>query len=182
LDAVRGAHLNSGVGLLVYRLEVTMRIAIILLLIAIVATAQTSSALRQKYGQPTSGTHNERPTSETYNVRPDIKVTVTYTKRGDVCEMFIAPVSETKDGKPFLLKSQPLDEVIDELVPKELRGKYLMGTFLNIICLPKNDCFGVDEDYQRLTIHVHGSTDAHPYASIHWKNRTCARLAKTNSR
>lgn len=159
-----------------------MRIAIILSLLAVVATAQTSSTLRQKYGQPTSATYSGRPTSETYNVRPDIKVTVRYTKGGDVCEMFIAPTSETKDGKPSLLKSQPLDEVIDELVPKEQRGKHLTDTFLDIICLPKNDCFGVDWNYQRLTIHVHGSTDAHPYASIYWKHRTCARLAKTNSR
>jgi hypothetical protein len=159
-----------------------MRIAIILLLTAVVATAQTSSTLRQKYGQPTFETYNGRPTSETYNVRPNIKVTVRYTKGGDVCEMFIAPLSETKDGKPSLMKSRPLDEVIDELVPKEQRGKYLMGTFLNITCLPNNDCFGVEENYRKLLIHRHGSTDAHPYAFIRWKNRTCARLAKTNSR
>jgi hypothetical protein len=151
-----------------------MRIAVIVLLAAVVSTAQTSSTLRQKYGQPTSETHNGRPMSETYNVRADIKVTVRYTKSGDVCEMFVAPLSETTDGKPSLLKSQPLDEVIDELVPKEQRGKQLMDTFLNIACLPKNDCFGVERNYQRLTIHVHGSTDAHPYASIQWKNHTCA--------
>ena len=158
-----------------------MRIALLFLLTAVVATAQTASTLRQKYGLPTSDIYNGQRV-EIYKVRPDIKVTVRYTKHGHVCSMFIAPLSETTDGKPSLLKSQPLDEVIDELVPKEQRGKYLMGTFLNIICLPKNDCFGVEEAYQKLLIHRHGSTDAHPYASIQWKHRTCARLAKTNSR
>ena len=150
-----------------------MRIAILFLLACVVATGQTSSTLHQKYGQPTS---------ETYNVRPNIKVTVTYAKTGEICEMLIEPIAETGNGNRSLLKSQPLEEVIDELVPKEQRGKYLMGTFLNIICLPKNDCFGVEEDYQKLLIHRHGSTDAHPYASIHWKTHTCARLAKTNAR
>jgi hypothetical protein len=160
----------------------TMRIAIILLLTAVAATAQTSSTLRQKYGQPTdSETYKGRPTSETYKVRPDIKVSVEYTKGGDVCEMFIEPVSGTKDGKPPLLKSQPLDEVIDELAPKESRGKHLMDTFLDIVCLPRNDCFGVDWNYQKLAIHVHGSTDAHPFASIRWRHRTCAQLAEKKS-
>jgi hypothetical protein len=149
-----------------------MRMAVFLLLVCVVATGQTSSTLRQKYGQPTS---------ETYNVRPNIKVTVTYAKTAEICEMLIQPIAETENGKPSLLKSQPLAEVIDELVPKEQRGKYLMGTFLNIICLPNNDCFGVEENYEKVLIHRHGSTDAHPYASIHWKTHTCARLDETNA-
>ncbi len=150
-----------------------MRIAIILLLTVVLVTAQDFRTLRQKYGQPISEKHNGRTSSETYKVRPDIKVTATYTKSGDLCEILIAPLSETKEGKPSLLKSEPLNEVIDELVPEEKRGKHLIDTFINITCLPKNDCFGVDRNYQRLTIHVHGSTDAHPYASIQWKHHTC---------
>jgi len=106
-------------------------------------------------------------------VRPDIKLTVTYAKSGDVCEMLIKPASETQNGKPSLLKSQPLNEVIDELVPKEQRGAYLMGTFVNIICLPNDDCGGTDETYQRLSIFRNGGIDAHRYASIHWKRDVC---------
>ncbi|HZE71633.1 MAG TPA: hypothetical protein VE135_19170 [Pyrinomonadaceae bacterium] len=141
-----------------------MRIAIVFFLTGVVSTAQTSSTLREKYGQPVS---------ETYNVRPDIKLTVTYAKSGDVCEMLIKPASETQNGKPSLLKSQPLNEVIDELVPKEQRGAYLMGTFVNIICLPNDDCGGTDETYQRLSIFRNGGIDAHRYASIHWKRDVC---------
>src|SRR5215471_9107902 len=150
-----------------------MRIAFVILLTVVVATAQTGSTLRQKYGQPISDTYDGQPV-EIYRVRPDIKVTVRYTKHGDVCSMFIAPLSEVTNGKPSLLKSQPLDDVIDELVPKDQRGKYLMGTFLNITCLPNNDCDGTEEDYQTVLIHKHGSVDAHPYASISWKSRACA--------
>jgi hypothetical protein len=150
-----------------------MRIAIFFLFTALVATAQTSSTLRQKYGQPTSATYKGKPTSETYNVRPGVKVTVSYAKSGDVCAMLIAPLSETENGKPSLLKSQPLDDVIDELVPKDQRGTYLMGTFLNITCLPDNDCYGTNENYKRLSIYRNGSIDAYRYASIHWKHREC---------
>jgi len=158
-----------------------MRIAFLFLLTTVVATAQTGSALRQKYGQPTSDIYNGQPV-EIYKVRPDIKVTVRYTKQGDACSMFIAPLAETTNGKQSLLLSEPLDEVIDELVPKDQRGKYLMGTFLNIICLPNNDCSGTEEDYQRVLIHKHGNTDAHPYASISWKGRACAQRTKGNAR
>ena len=141
-----------------------MRIAIVFLLTAVVATAQTPSTLRQKYGPPAS---------ETYNVRPDIKVTVIYAKTGDVCEMLIQPASEMPNGKPSLLKSNPLNEVIDELVPKDQRGAYLMGTFANIICLPNDDCRGTDESYERLSIFRNGGIDAHRFASIHWKRDVC---------
>jgi hypothetical protein len=149
-----------------------MRIAFIFLLTAVVATAQTSSTLRQKYGQPTSETYDGEPV-EIYKVRPDIKVTVRYTKRGDVCSMFIGPVSETTNGKPFLLKSEPLDEVIDELVPEDQRGTHIMDTFLNITCLPNNDCYGTRKDYEQLLIVHNGSIDAYRYASIEWKHRKC---------
>jgi hypothetical protein len=158
-----------------------MRIACIFLLTSVVAAAQTSTTLHQKYGQPTSDTYDRQPV-EIYKVRADIKVTVRYTKHGDICSMFIAPLSEMTNGKPSLLKSDALDEVIDELVPKGQRGKYLMGTFLNITCLPKNDCYGTEENYQRVLIHKHGSIDAHPYASISWKSRACAQRAKGNAR
>ena len=96
--------------------------------------------------------------------------------------MYIAPLAEATNGKPSLLKSQVLDDVIDELVPKDQRGKYIIGTFLNITCLPNNDCYGTEEDYQRVLIHKHGSIDAHPYGSISWKGRACAERANGNAR
>ena len=141
-----------------------MRIVILLFICCAVAAAQTSTSLREKYGNPAY---------ESYLVRPDISVTVTYAKSGEVCEMLIKPASESENGKPAVLKSQPLDEVIDELVPKDQRGKILMGTFVNIVCLPNNDCDGTNESYERLSIFRNGSTDAERFASIHWKRDAC---------
>jgi hypothetical protein len=153
-----------------------MRTVILLFLTCTIATAQTSASLREKYGNPSS---------ETYRVRPDINVTVTYAKTGEVCEMLIKPASETVNGKPSLLKSQSLKDVIDELVPKDERGTFIIGTFVNLVCLPNNDCAGVDESYQRLSIFSNGSTDAHRFATIRWKRDACespkSGLAKPNS-
>jgi len=157
-----------------------MRIVFVFLLAAIIATAQTPSKLRQKYGPPTADIYDGQPV-EIYKVRPDMKVTVRYTKHRDVCSMYIASL-ETTNGKPSLLKSQALNDVIDELVPQDQRGKYLMGTFINIICLPDNDCSGTEENYQKVLIHKHGSLDAHPYGSISWKGRACAQHAEANAR
>lgn len=155
-----------------------MRIVVVFLLMAVVVTAQTSSTLRQKYGQPTSQTVDRQPT-EIYKVRPEIKLIARYTKRGDVCSMFIAPLAETTDGKPSLLKSQRLEEVIDELVPENQRGAYVMGTFLDIICLPRNDCWGSRKDYKQVSITYNGGVDAYRFAAIEWKHRKCQASAAT---
>ena len=142
-----------------------MRVVILLLLTCGIASAQTTaSELRHKYGQPVS---------ETYNVRPDVTVTVTYAKSGAVCELLIKPSSKSETGKPPLLKSQPLNAVIDELVPTSQRGKYLMAGFVNIFCMPDGGCEGTEESYERLTIFRNGGTDAHRFASITWKRNAC---------
>ena len=141
-----------------------MRIAVILLLACTLSNAQSSSTLSAKYGHPTS---------ETYRVRPDIVVTVSYAKSGDVCAMQIQSASRGENGKPTLLKSQPLNEVIDELVPKETRGRFLMGTFANINCLPDGGCDGTNESYERLSIFRGGNIDAYRFADITWKLEVC---------
>jgi hypothetical protein len=87
--------------------------------------------------------------------------------------MFIAPLSETTNGAPTLLKTQPLDEVIDELVPKDQRGTHVMDTILSGRCPASFVCTGTDEKYQRLSIHLRGNLDAYNFASIEWKHRKC---------
>jgi hypothetical protein len=42
--------------------------------------------------------------------------------------------------------------VIDKLVPKSKRGKFIIGTFLNVTCLPEDDCAGTSERYENVTI------------------------------
>jgi hypothetical protein len=148
-----------------------MRIAFLLFFTCSVTVAQTPTSLRQKYGPPIS---------ETYRVRPEIIATVTSAKTGEICQILIKPASETQEGKPALLKSQLLNDVIDELAPKAERGTYIIGTFLNMTCLPNNDCWGTEESYERLEIYRYGGTDAYRDAYIHWKRDACKSLMSTN--
>ena len=63
-----------------------------------------------------------------------------------------------------------LREIIDELVPLNDRGKYKIGSFLNILCLPKNDCAGTSEDYEKLIIYYNAGRKGANYAVIQWKD------------
>jgi hypothetical protein len=139
-----------------------MKAIILLLLICTSALPQTQGSLRAKYG---------RPVAETFKVRPGIIVTVTYSSTGRAHEMIIAP--ELPDT-PIKSSTATIDnglvrEIIDELVPLKERGKYLMGTFLNITCLPKNDCAGSSEDYENLSIYYNVGKGGVNYAVIQWE-------------
>lgn len=128
--------------------------------------AQNGEVLRQRYGAPIA---------ETYLVRPGITVTATYAQDGSICEMLIKPTSAPESAKSptQVLKSKELDEVLDELVPRYSRGKYLMGGFLNMVCLPNNDCGGTTETWEQVHIYRNGGVDQHRYASIRWETRIC---------
>jgi hypothetical protein len=43
------------------------------------------------------------------------------------------------------MTDKEVNTVLDEIAPKNERGKYKMGTFLNLCC-PDNDWAGVRED------------------------------------
>jgi hypothetical protein len=139
-----------------------MKVVLILLLICGAAIGQTSSDLRQRYGPPAS---------ETFKVRPEIIVTVIYDEAGKVSEMVIEPQLDTTLIKSQYkrIKSQMLKEIIDELVPPKVRGKFVMGTFLNMTCLPENDCQGASDEYENVIVYRNGGNDAHRYATIQWK-------------
>jgi hypothetical protein len=143
-----------------------MRTIIVTVLSCVIIAAQTSNDLSQKYGGPLS---------QTFKVRPGIVVTVTHAKTGEICEMLITPQLPTSSIKSSgaVLKSKELDEVVEELVPKDQRGKFLMGSFLNLTCLPDNDCGGMEEDYERVNIYRNGGIDAHRYATVQWKDNAC---------
>jgi hypothetical protein len=71
------------------------------------------------------------------------------------------------------MHTKAVTENIDKLVPSNQRGKQLIGGFLNLTCLPLNNCAGVQSDYERVTISRIGATDQERYARIRWKARTC---------
>jgi hypothetical protein len=150
-----------------------MKIILFLLLTCSIAAGQTGGDLRRKYGLPIS---------ETFKVRPDVKVIVSYDRNGKASEMVIEPQLDATIIKSRYrrIKSKMLKEIIDELVPPDQRGKLLMGSFLNLACLPENDCYGASEEYERVIIYRNGGDDEHRYATIQWKSGAFNRPAQPN--
>ncbi|MGO9167004.1 MAG: hypothetical protein ACLP56_09025, partial [Candidatus Sulfotelmatobacter sp.] len=94
---------------------------------------------------------------------------------GHVCEIVVSPqrpASLIKSGKNTI-DSKQLTEVLDEIVPVKERGRYLMGTFDDIVCLPDNDCHGVEENWAKVIIYRNGSTNSEHYATIQWHRHEC---------
>jgi hypothetical protein len=118
--------------------------------------------LRTKYGEPLS---------ETFIVRPGIGVTVTYAPTGQIAEMLISPqMTDLIKSKNKTLSHDILTVIIDELVPRSRRGKFLIAAFENIQCLPQNDCVGTSERYEKLVIYYNTGTDCGVnYAVVQWK-------------
>jgi hypothetical protein len=141
-----------------------MKIVITVLLFCVTAMAQTSSDLRQRYGAPAS---------ETFLLRQGIVVTVTYAKNGNPSEMLIEPQRPTTPIKSSTarLSLEILNEIIDELVPLKERGKALNAGFVNMRCLPNDDCWGTSTSYEKVFIYYNASgKNEYRYATVQWKS------------
>ena len=144
-----------------------MKALLTILFICTTVSGQSQEQLHQKYGTPIT---------ETFAVGSRIFVTVSYAQTGEVCEMIIHPQQLTSSlDYPITktMQTKALTDLIDKLVPMNQRGKRLMGGFLNLACLPLNNCSGVEYDYERVTITRIGGTDQERYAKIRWKASTC---------
>lgn len=136
--------------------------------------ANSSGTLRRRYG---------KPISETFLVRPGIVVWATYGTSGNTCELVIGPGLEEPDTNKMTKRwpgSDPINDAIlqgiaEELVPKSERGSHVIDTFMNVFCLPENDCAGVKEDYQNVEVFRSnaGVTGASRYETIRWKRSEC---------
>jgi hypothetical protein len=142
-----------------------MKILLILLLACTSLFAQTKDDLRKKFGEPVS---------ETFVVQPGITATVSYSENGRVREMLLMPQPSSNliKSKQMPINYDLLRKVINELVPKEERGKSIGNSFLSIMCLPNNDCAGSSESYDKLTIYYNAGKDGANYAVIQWKKET----------
>jgi hypothetical protein len=145
-----------------------MKIIIVMLLSCLSVMAQESSDLKQKYGVPQS---------EIYLMRPDVYLTVTHAKNGQVCEMLISPETPTKslNGRTYkTFGSKVLSGLIDELVPINQRGKFIKGGVMNVNCL---DCSysGDVNEYESVVIFRAKSAQKNQerYAEIRWKSAAC---------
>jgi hypothetical protein len=148
-----------------------LRLGVIAYLFALVASfpADTAQTLEERYGPPIS---------ETYLVRPEIVASARYGRSGHVCEIVLSPrkpPSLIKSGH-YTIDSKQLSDVLDEIVPIDERGKYLIGTFDDITCLPDNDCGGVQGKWENVVIYRNGSTGNEHYATIQWRREECRQL------
>src|SRR5579871_2117767 len=121
-------------------ITVSLRLAAIVagavIALPLLVAAQSRAVLIQRYGNPIG---------EVYRTSNHLTVTTYFDEHGNICREHIE--SENRGRR---MTDKEVNTVLDEIAPKEERGKYKMGTFLNVICLPDNDCAGVSEDYERL--------------------------------
>ena len=131
------------------------------LALAIIASGQDRNALRKQSGNAIG---------EVYHTSNHLTVTAFFDEQENICRARIEHENKARmtDGE--------VNSVLDEIAPKSERGSYKMGTFLNIICLPDNDCAGVSEDYERLAITKIGSTNEYRYVSIVYHSAECKQL------
>jgi hypothetical protein len=143
-------------------LRVASIVAGAILALSSLAVAQNRADLKQHYGDAVG---------EVYRTSNHLTVTAFFDEHGNICREHIE--SENRGRR---MTDKEVNTVLDEIAPKDERGKYKMGTFLNVICLPDNDCAGVSENYERLAITKIGSTNEYRYVSILYHSAECRRL------
>jgi hypothetical protein len=148
-----------------------LRMTVVLLALAFQSffPVNPAQSLRQKYG---------RPVSESYEVRPGIVVTTGYGASGNICELVISskqPLGMIKrwPGHNAALDGKLLKEIEEELVPTSKRGKFKVGTLLDITCLPENDCNGSEETWEKITIYANAGATGTRYEVIQWNRAEC---------
>jgi len=145
------------------RLQLSMVLLVFALLMQF--PGRNSKALRERYGPPIA---------ETFLVRPGVVVTASYGESGETCEMVISP------KMPGLIKSRNsaideklVREIVDEIVPASERGKQRASQFDDMTCLPENDCQGVTEVWENITIYRNSAQRGVAYATIQWNRAEC---------
>jgi hypothetical protein len=128
--------------------------------------ADTAQTLHERYGPPIS---------ETYLVKPGIVISTSYGSSGHVCVIVISP-QRLWNGT---FDSNQLTEIIDEIVPQNERGEFLMGMFVNAVCFPTQDCNGTAGIWEKVSIFRNGGTNEEHYARIQWRRDEC-RTEATN--
>jgi hypothetical protein len=138
-----------------------MRVLLVALLTCAAIVGQSRDELRRRYGQPIS---------ESFMVRPGISATVSYDQNGHITELLISPLNKNLiKSRTTTLSHDSVKAVIDELVPRSERGKFLIAGFDDVTCLPDDDCSGTSESYEKVTIYYNaGAKGRICYAVVHW--------------
>jgi hypothetical protein len=125
-------------------------------------------SLQSKYGQPIA---------ETYRVRSGIVAAVQYGTSGEACSIIIqpehahSPLSNPQNSIGTYAQGK---ELLLELVPKNERGKFIIGGFVNLFCPDENrDCSGSSESWEKVGIFYSGGDDIQHYEKLYWKRDEC---------
>jgi hypothetical protein len=137
------------------------------------------------------------PVSEIYRTSQNLTITASYASNGDLCRAHIE--SDVDDG----ITDKQLNAALDELAPKDVRGEYKLGTFLDVTCLkllkPENskshssgkpamqmvedpcaECSGVSEDYEQVNITKYGNTNQYSSVWVTFHGPECKGLDKVH--
>ncbi len=144
-------------------------LGVILLAVAVQGTfaAKTPETFRERYG---------KPVSETFLVRPGIVVSAVNGASGDTCELVIIPKEPENvftDPSDRTIDFKRLKEIEEELVPRAVRRKYIIGSFIDVDCLPNHDCAGTQEDWEKLVIYANSGEGGARYELIKWNRHEC---------
>lgn len=126
------------------------------------AAAQSRTDLKQHYGDAIG---------EVYRTSNHLTITAYFDEHGNICREHIE-----SENRGVRMTDKEVNTVLDKVAPMAERGKYKIGTFLDVICLPDNDCYGTSEDYERLGITKIGSTNEYRYVSIVYHSNECEKL------
>ena len=144
-----------------------IKASLIILTLGVPGFTQSSSDLEKKYGSPV----------KEYEVRPGILMTATYSDDGQVCMMYVERrhISETGFDQRLYLPPEMIIELIDELVPTELRGAKTKGDGFSRITGSLSDQI---YDYENVSIKVlaspaSGDCNGGAALIIKSKNRAC---------
>jgi len=146
----------------------------VLLFVSVTVRAQTSSTFHTRLGEPAEVIKKGAlVTRERFELDGELTVIIDYRDSGSPDKLRILP----RGSKLLDVHSDPtvsLDTfrgLLHLLVQKGDRGKSVMLSFINIICLPKNDCAGVSETFENLTIYYNYGRTGMRYVDVTWTNK-----------
>jgi hypothetical protein len=127
---------------------------------------------------------------ETYEVRPGIMIMPRYADDGLVCEIGIEERHFSPEGisRNSGLSDTEIDQIANELVPSNERGPRPANLLEQGTTNISGNTMATSEEFENISIHIYRSTfpssegkksvigDA--VATIVWKDRKCAKVAK----
>ncbi len=157
--------------------EISMK-ALILIAAAVMFSAavhgQSPRVFHERLGKPEKVEINDgKVVKETFRYDSKFLVTLTYSDSEKAASLQILPEkSQLLDVRTDpVVKQEELKSALDKLVPADEQGKYVCGTFLNVFCLPTNDCAGVRWDYEKVSVYYNSGNGGTRYAILTWRDK-----------